>query len=93
MIYGLLHEAYRKCGKRNCKCSEGKLHGPYYVLSVNKQGKKSTVMIKRADVPVVLKEAKRYLYFQKTLTRIRKMNREIDALLSLLKKITARDYR
>lgn len=79
--------------KKNCKCSEGKLHGPYPALSVNSQGQKRVVMIKRSDAPVVMKEAKRYHYFQKKLARIRTTNREIDMLLALLKEKTLRDYR
>ena len=92
MIHGLYQEVYRKCGKQNCKCSEGKLHGPYPALSVNKHGEKRTVMIKHADVFSVKKEAKRYRYFQKTLARIRTANREIDMLLALLKEKTIQDY-
>ena len=93
LIRGLSHEVYRRCGKKNCKCSEGKLHGPYPALSINTRGKKRVVMIKRSDAPVVLKEAKRYHYFQKALAGIRTANREIDMLLGLLKEKTIRDYR
>lgn len=92
MIYGLFHEVYRRCGKKNCKCSEGKLHGPYPALSVNKNGKTKIVMIKGVDETLVVKEAKRYRYFQKTLATIRKMNKEIDTLLAQLKANTTRDY-
>lgn len=93
MVRGLSHEVFRRCGKQNCKCSEGKLHGPYPALSVNTHGQKKVVMIRKSDAPVVLKEAKRYHYFQKTLARIRTTNREIDMLLALLKEKTVRDYK
>jgi hypothetical protein len=93
MVRGLSHEVYRRCGKQNCKCSEGKLHGPYPALSINTHGQKRVVMIRRFDAPIVLKEAKRYHYFQKALAKIRTTNREIDMLLSLLKEKTIRDYR
>ena len=33
-IFGLISEKYIKCGKKNCKCTQGKAyhHGPYYYL-------------------------------------------------------------
>jgi len=27
---GTLVRKYQKCGKKNCKCQQGKLHGPYW---------------------------------------------------------------
>jgi len=68
------------------------LHGPYLALSVNKSGKKKIVMVNKSDKPNVLKEAKRYRYYQKKLVEIRKINREIDGLLERLKLLTIKDY-
>jgi hypothetical protein len=37
------HKTYRleriRCGKENCKCAEGKLHGPYWYAYWTKNGK------------------------------------------------------
>jgi hypothetical protein len=92
LVYGLPHKVFRKCGKNNCKCKRGELHGPYYALSVNKEGKQKIVMIKKADHKHILKQAGRYQYYQKKLVQIRKINKEIDALLEKLKLITAKYY-
>lgn len=92
MVYGIPHEVFRKCGKKNCACAEGRPHGPYPALSANSAGRKKTVMIKKKDLPVILKEAKRYHFFQKTLSRIRKLDREIDSLLAEIKKKNTRNY-
>lgn len=92
LVHGLPHKVFRKCGKNNCKCKRGELHGPYYALSVNKDGKKKVVMIKKADHRLILKEARRYQYYQKKLAHIRKINKEIDALLEKLKFITIKYY-
>ncbi len=85
MIHGLPHEVLRKCGKINCRCSRGNLHGPYPALSVNKNGKQKIVIIKKADAVLILKKSKRYKYFQQTLAKIRKINKEIDELLEQIK--------
>ena len=91
MVHGLPHDVFRKCGKPNCKCVRGSLHGPYPAISVNKDGKQKMVMIKKADF-AVLKKSKRYKYYQRTLARIRKINREIDELLEIIKEETLDIY-
>ena len=92
LIHGLPHNVFRRCGKNNCKCNKGFLHGPYLALSVNKSGKKKIVMVKKTDKDSVLKEAKRYQFYQKKLVQIRKINREIDKLLESIKLLTIKAY-
>ncbi len=92
MIHGLPHLIYRKCGKKNCKCAKGNRHGPYAALSINKNGKQRIAIIRNADTYPIMKEAKRYRYFQETLSKIRKINREIDTLLEKVKVETTNEY-
>lgn len=92
LVHGLPHNVFRKCGKSNCKCVRGQRHGPYPALSVNKEGRQKIVMIKKADVRRVLEEAGRYKYFQETLAKIRRINKEIDELLEKVKWSTVRSY-
>lgn len=92
LIHGFPHIVYKKCGNRRCRCHKGNLHGPYPALSINKNGKQKIVMLKKNDHVRIQKKAKRYRYFQKTLARIRKINREIDHLLNTIKTETAEDY-
>lgn len=92
LVHGLPHNVFRKCGKSNCKCATGERHGPYPALSVNKEGRQRIVMIKKADVESILEEAGRYKYFQETLAKIRRINKEIDGLLEKVKLSTIRSY-
>jgi hypothetical protein len=92
LVHGLPHRVFRRCGKNNCKCKRGFLHGPYQALSVNQNGKKKIIMVKKTDEKTVLKEAKRYQYYQKKLVQIRKINKEIDKLLERLKLMTIKYY-
>ena len=39
VIRATLREIYAPCGKRNCRCKKGFLHGPYYYLAVRTKGK------------------------------------------------------
>jgi hypothetical protein len=92
MVHGLPHEVYRKCGKSNCKCTGGELHGPYNALSINKEGKQKIVMVRQSDAKDILKKSKRYKFFQQTLARIRKINKEIDETLEQIKKTATESY-
>ena len=92
MVHGLPHEVYRKCGKHNCKCARGELHGPYNALSVNKEGGHRIVMVKQADSGSIMKQSRRYKYFQQTLARIRKINKEIDETLEQIKGAATGSY-
>lgn len=92
MIQGLPHEVYRRCGKKTCKCTRGFKHGPYPALSVHNNGKQKTVMVKKADTHTILKRSKRYRYFQRTLSKIRRINKEIDGILEEIKKLTTESY-
>lgn len=93
MIHGLAYGVFKKCGKKNCKCASGRLHGPYPALSVNKNGMQKIMMIKKDDVSKVLEKSERFRHFQQTRTRIRRINREIDELLEKIKNLNISDYR
>ncbi|KPK02963.1 MAG: hypothetical protein AMK71_00370 [Nitrospira bacterium SG8_35_4] len=92
LTHGLLHRVYKKCGKKRCRCSRGELHGPYPAISVNKNGKQKIIMLKKNNTAHIQKGAKRYRHFQETLARIRKINKEIDYLLGMIKIKTTAEY-
>lgn len=92
MVLGLPHVVFRKCGKPNCRCALGELHGPYNALSVNKDGRQKIVMVKKADAGTVMKKSRRYRHFQRTLARIRKVNREIDEIMEQIRSAVTENY-
>jgi hypothetical protein len=50
---GSLQQQWVKCGKANCKCSRGQLHGPYFYLFVSMSDGLWKSYIRRSDLPVV----------------------------------------
>jgi hypothetical protein len=92
LVHGIPHMVHKKCGNKRCRCGKGQLHGPYPALSINKNGKQKIVMLKKTDGGQIQKKAKRYKHFQETLARIRKINREIDYLLNMIKIDTTAEY-
>ncbi len=92
MVHGMPHEVYKSCGKKTCRCNRGAKHGPYPALSVHSQGRQKIVMIKKSDVSSVLHRAERYKQYQKTLARIRRIDKEINQILVTLKNDHTVDY-
>ena len=53
-LKGSLHQEWKRCGKSNCRCRTGALHGPYYYLRQRVAGRQKKVYIARKDVPSAL---------------------------------------
>jgi hypothetical protein len=50
---GSLQQQWVKCGKANCKCSRGQLHGPYFYLFVSMSDGLWKAYVRRGDVPLI----------------------------------------
>jgi len=86
MVRGSLIELMRKCGKAGCKCQRGELHGPNAYLSLPRPGKRSHLLPIPPDKVKMLKELNsRYHDYQRSLTRIRHIDKEIESLLVSLR--------
>lgn len=53
MMRGSVHRQFKKCGKTNCKCTRGDLHGAHYHF-VRVSGKLRKRYIKSRDVEEIL---------------------------------------
>jgi len=47
---GSLHLEWRRCGKPNCRCTRGQLHGPYLVRRFWQAGKQHKAYVRKAHV-------------------------------------------
>jgi hypothetical protein len=84
MVEGSLYEMRRRCGNPGCRCTRGQLHGSWY-LSRRQQGRTKLAYIGRI-VPGWLSEGVgRYQRHQRSLARIRKIDREISRILNTLR--------
>jgi len=82
-IAAQVYERYRKCGKPNCKCAKGELHGPYLWLYQKKKGQKvvSTTVVegKAAEAKEM---ARRYGELVRLRQQIREADQKINELLN-----------
>lgn len=49
-IEGTVHAQFVRCGKQNCKCTSGELHGAYYYHFVRVNGKLTKRYLKPSEI-------------------------------------------
>jgi hypothetical protein len=53
MIPGVVCMQWVRCGRPNCRCTSGRLHGPYHYLFWREQGRLRKQYIKAVDLDCV----------------------------------------
>jgi phage host-nuclease inhibitor protein Gam len=82
-IAAQVYQRYRKCGKPNCKCAKGELHGPFLWIYQKKKGQKVVSTTVSQGKGVQAKErAKRYEKLLSLRRQIREFDQEINKLLN-----------
>lgn len=79
---GAMESRMIRCGKPNCKCAKGKLHGPYYVRRFRSGGYRSSKYVKIRDVLTVKMAVETY---KKEQRQSRKEMREAIRTLRLMR--------
>ncbi len=85
ILRGSVHREFKKCGKSNCKCALGALHGAYYYHFVRVDGKLKKRYLKACEVkPTFLAclarqdiEREQRINSQKGWLKLREMRAEI----------------
>ena len=86
LVKGNVYEMARKCGKRPCPCTRGRLHRTW-VLSWSEQGKTRLLSIPAGRLAELQEKSVDYLRFRRARVRVSKSYREILALLDRIKKL------
>jgi hypothetical protein len=53
---GSIHCEWKRCGKRSCACTRGRLHGPYWYRHFREAGKQHKVYVRASEVESVQAE-------------------------------------
>lgn len=77
MVYGSIYSAYKKCGNKNCRCTRGELHGPFYYLSRKEDGVTKLTFIRKADEDRITSQAENYRKYIKAMAKLNKLNSRI----------------
>jgi hypothetical protein len=62
---GSVISEFKKCGKPNCKCQRGELHGPYYYRFYRVEGKLRREYVSKSRLQGVNEQIKAYRGFQR----------------------------
>lgn len=73
---GSVYEIKRKCGKQNCKCAKGELHGQI-VLSTKKEGKTKLHPISKSQIIEARIKTERRRKLRCARARLSTLHREI----------------
>lgn len=92
MIAGSIYRAYKKCGNKNCRCAEGKLHGPFSYLSRKEDGITKLTFVRRADEDSIEKHAKNYRKYTKAVADLSKLSSKIYDNLKKIKEVKTKNY-
>ena len=92
IIIGSFYQVYKTCTQPNCRCQSGEKHGPFPALSWSVDGKRKMVMVRREDAPEVARKATAYRQYQKSLTAMRRLMRNIDELMVKIRSHLIQEY-
>jgi len=91
-LKGTVHRQWVRCGKPNCKCAHGELHGPYYYRFWRENGRLRKQYIPASEVEAVQAACEERQLLKRTrrthvqgLREIRELLREVDRELANLK--------
>jgi hypothetical protein len=80
MAKGSVYLQYTSCAKAGCRCMRGEKHGPFYFMSVKKNGKTVRRYLGKNIKPNLATRYQRYLEFGKLVHALRKLDRQITVL-------------
>ena len=78
ILRGSLIERYKRCGKPNCKCAEGKGHGPKFYLSISMPGSRPIMIYVPANrKPEIERALANYQQAKNLMERLIHVNKEL----------------
>jgi hypothetical protein len=87
-LRGSIETQYKRCGRSNCKCSKGELHGPYYLRRWQRHGERWSKYVKKGEVSATFQACLEYKRNrQETRELIKEINQTGNAMLKALAEV------
>ena len=84
-LRGSLEALLKRCGKANCKCAKGQLHGPYYLRRWQRGGERQSKYVKKDELSATFAACLEYKRNkQETRELIRQINETGNRMLKAL---------
>ena len=82
MIAGSFYGMRKRCGRPGCRCARGELHGPFPVIAMSRDGRRTTRSVPRGRAAEVRRRAERYRAFQRRRRRLQAAMRRIVEIVT-----------
>lgn len=86
MLSGSVVKKYKACGKGDCKCTRGELHGPFYYLTYKEEGKTKMIFLRKIQWEEAIKLNDNYRRWRKSRAEVSKIGKKILKLLDKIEK-------
>jgi hypothetical protein len=87
-LCGGIEARFKRCGKPNCKCAKGQLHGPYYLRRWQKRGKRYSQYVKKSQLSATIEACSEYKQDRKeTRALIKGMNDAGNSILRAMREL------
>jgi len=90
-LRGGLEAQFKRCGKANCRCAKGQLHGPYYLRRWQRYGKRCSKYVKKDELSATFQACLEYKRNRReTRELIGSFNRNGNAVLKAMGELLRR---
>lgn len=87
-LRGGLEAQFKRCGKANCRCAKGELHGPYYLRRWQRYGKRCSKYVKKDELSATFQACLEYKRNrQETRELIRSINEGGNTILRMMREV------
>ena len=88
LLKGSIETQFKRCGRSNCKCAKGELHGPYFLRRWQRRGQRCSKYVKKRDVSATFQAVSEYKRNkQETRELIREINESGNAMWKAMRGI------
>jgi hypothetical protein len=83
---GSVSRRYIRCGRKNCRCQNGELHGPYVYVQVYRGGERRWQYVRNSEIASLFsKRQQSKLEIQQTKSELAEFRQQWQELKSLLR--------
>lgn len=86
MLKGSVVKKYKACGKGDCKCTRGELHGPFHYLTYKEDGKTKMIFLRQSQWEKAINLNESYRLWRRKRADISKLGKRILTLLDSIEK-------
>ena len=92
LAVGTVSVVRRKCGKPNCRCTQGHGHTQVLFLFRDEDGRRHCKLIRRADESRMLRAGERYRQFREDMRQLRAIAQREKEILMAIRDLRSIEY-